>query len=832
MGIFGSRKETYVSSVVYNMAGDEMTRPNFLKTTIYGSTIGNRQLSDNIVNSYLQGPGMRFRSFAKWARNTNYDDVVGLVTGTIRAGNSLDTDVLVRELPVPVGSNASLVSQSIGAADYSYWTDRYVAENYPDRLLLDYTSDLNPDDGLITITWPNATTDTFEPVDFNVRSQYIYASYNIVMGNEVGPEIEGVSVVLGEDEEFPGTAGWSPAGEEIIDDTTFTFWERSTYMGQATDRDATYTLNERMIWAQNDVLEEREYRVDTQITYHSVRSPLQVFIYKRGSGNAVLDTMFVQPESMGNFFPFIPFRIDNKFVSPTYLPEVYSQAKKAYKKATTGKYDEMIDQLADNENIGDIDYAYTAFGVSLNALDNSAKQYIYRFFLEILNDYSDDGSYDGWMVRWQEAEDSQVAWGVWRRAQADPEDPLYGTAQPQQIPYPEMPVSTIRVSSDRLSVMRYDMTIQWASMKEEFGTGVLRPGAKKNDVWLSSGITEELEEYFWSELDGSWQRVPRFVISTDETIINWQTAPSSWRRIRISNLKHVNKVYGGKSVDISAHEALEDPEESGFIVPLHEGIYRSMSMKDSTQMATACSFMVFNCYQIVKKKWYQTGIFKIVLVVIVLVVAYFTMGASLGASAGLLGTNAAVGAAIVGVGASAATIAIVGAVANAIAALLLTKLIMAGATALFGDKWGAIIGAIASIIALQVGSAMASGQSFATGINNMMRAENILKLTSAVGQGYQGYVQASMTEMAREQEMIMENYQKESREIRQQWVNTFGTDRGIIDPADITNAFGVSIESVDAFLQRTLMTGSDVADMSLDLLTNFVDMTLNTDLPT
>jgi len=315
----------------------------------------------------------------------------------------------------------------------------------------------------------------------------------------------------------------------------------------------------------------------------------------------------------------------------------------------------------------------------------------------------------------------------------------------------------------------------------------------------------------------------------------WQSGMDAWAGGPNSGLNlgllHNNFVYGGNDVSITGKEALEDPEESGFIVPLNEGIYRSMSMKDSTQMATACSYMVFNCYQIVKKKWYQTGIFKIILVIVIVVVAYFTMGASLGASAGLLGTNAAVGAAIIGAGASAAAIAIVGAIANAIAALLLTKIITAGATAAFGDKWGAIIGAIASVIALQVGSAVASGQSMASGFSNLMRAENLLKLTSAVGQGYQGYVAGAMAEMATEQQRVMDEYQSEAREIRQQWVNTFGTDRGIIDPADITDAFGVSMESVDAFLQRTLMTGSDVADMSLDLLTNFVDMTLNTDLP-
>ena len=831
MGMFGSRKETYVSSVVYNMAGDEMDRPNFLKTTLYGSTIGNRKLSENIVNSYLQGPGMRFKSFAKWARRTNYDDVVGLVTGSIKTGNSIDQDALADEIVPPVGSSVKLITATIGPADYTYWADQHVSINYPNRLLEPYETDYLEDEGTIKITWQDNTETYFLPDGFDIRNEYIYATYNTVAGNDVRPVVEGDVIELGDDEEFPSTAGWTAAGEEVVDDTTFTFWERTTYMGQAPDRDATYTLFERMIFAENAVEEAREYRVDTQKTYHSIRSPIRVFIYGKGTGNAVLDSMFVQSQVMDNFFPYIPFRLDNKFIGPDYLPNVYAQAKKAYKKATTGNYDKMIKDLADNESIGDIDFAYQVFGVSLNVLENTAKEYVYRFFQEILNDYSEDGSYDSWKLAWQQAENSQAAWAVWRTAQNDENDPLYGTPEPTQIPYPQRPIGQIRISSDRLNVMNYDMLIRWSAMKETVGTGVLRPGAKKGDVWLSAGMSDEFQEYYWAEQDGVWKRVPSQQIQLGVTYINWQTSPTTWRRIQIDGLEHVNMVYGGKSVTINAKEALEDPEESGFIIPLHEGIYHSMGMKNSTQMATACSFMVFNCYQVVKKKWYQTGIFKVILVIVIVVVAYFTMGASLGASAGVLGTNAAVGAAIIGAGASAAAIAIVGAVANAIAALLLTKLITAGATALFGEKWGAIIGAIASVIALQVGSAVASGQSMASGFSNLMRAENLLKLTSAVGQGYQGYVAGAMQQMAAEQQRVMEEYQSEAREIRQQWVNTFGTDRGIIDPADITDAFGVTMESVDAFLQRTLMTGSDVADMSLDLLTNFVDMTLNTDLP-
>lgn len=828
MGIFGSRKKTYVSSVVYNMAGDELNRPHYLKTTVLGAVINNRSsISDSIIGSYLEGPGVRFRNFAKWARDSNYNDVIGLVTGTIQTGNSIDDEVLVDELPTPAGHTVSLQSASLGGADFTFWADQFIAEDFPERLGTNYTVDFNEATNTITITWEDTSTETFVPTDFDPSASYLYAVYTTIGPDEAGSLVEGDVIELDEEDDFPDTTGWDLI-DTIVDDTITTeVYRRITYRGQAPDRNATYTETEWMYQITED--DTRSYQIDTQNTYHAPHSNTKVFIYKRNSGNPVLDAMFAPNDSMGSFFPFIPFRIDNKFISETFMPTVYPLAKKAYRRSTTGRYDKMIEQLEDNEDLDEIDYAYLVFGVSLNVLENASRKYIYRFFQEILNDYSADGTYDSWKAAWEAADASQQAWMNWKEAQSNPSDPLFGSAEPTRIPYPAEPSNSVRIHSGNNPTMNFDMTIKWLSIKEETGVGLLKPDAKRDEVWMAITREEEFEETYWNEVDGTWSRVPGNVVAANEFTINWQVTPTSWRRIRIVGLKHINMIYGGKSVDITAKEALEDPEESGFIIPLHEGIYRSMGMVDMTQMSTACSFMVFNCYQVVKKKWYQTGIFQIIVVIIIVVISVYTGGAGAGAAGGVLGTNAGVGAAL-GLSGTAAIVA--GAVANAIAAMLIVRVINTASTAVFGEKWGAIIGAIAGVLALQVGTAMASGQSLSTSFGNMMRAENILKLTTAAGKGYSEYLAASTAELVKETQQVMEEYKEESRKIREAWVNNLGGNRGIIDPVALTEAFGVTPESIDSFLGRTLMTGSDVAEMSLDMLTNFVDMTLSTALPT
>lgn len=59
--------------------------------------------------------------------------------------------------------------------------------------------------------------------------------------------------------------------------------------------------------------------------------------------------------------------------------------------------------------------------------------------------------------------------------------------------------------------------------------------------------------------------------------------------------------------------------------------------------------------------------------------------------------------------------------------------------------------------------------------------------------------------------------------VNKKYEEMFGTDGfGVIDPMQF-----VSIESLDTFLSRTTLTGSDIAGMSLDMITNFSDMTLD-----
>lgn len=183
---------------------------------------------------------------------------------------------------------------------------------------------------------------------------------------------------------------------------------------------------------------------------------------------------------------------------------------------------------------------------------------------------------------------------------------------------------------------------------------------------------------------------------------------------------------------------LEDGEESGFLVPLHYATFRAMPLMHSTQMTTACVFLVINCYQKKKAEVVAAGHLQNPVRD-----CHRNRGELLCSGAiGLLGSNIAVGGALNLTGTAAA---IVGSVANALAALVLTTIIEK-VTAKMG-VFGAILGAVLGIVIGGAISNFSQGAGFTFNFSDLMRADNIMKLLDAAGQGYSAYVQASINSM-------------------------------------------------------------------------------------
>lgn len=739
MGLFGSRKKTYVSSTCYNMAGDVHERTNFFKNTIVTAVLvpdEKRTLGTAINNAYSGGPGIRMRGFARWARNHGYADFIRMSQGNFYTPGTVDLEVLEETISTELGQPISLLMVEQGDADYLYWVEQYMLQYRPELIYTDWIADLDDSRKMVTVSLEDESTIQVAIPTFAANYDYIYALYS------------------------------DPDRKE------------------------------------------------------------KLWIYRRGSGNAALDAAFDLVAPVQQFYPIIPIRIHNKFVDSTNLPDLYKHGSKAYKKAFGADIEELQNNMKGSSSIRDIDHTFVVFGVSLNTPENVGRKYIYKFFQWMLNNGQGATLAENELAnRIIQAANTQSAIAQWLEAQMDLTSPQRGTAAPTADKYPYIPVTKLRLYCRRPDV-DYDMTISWTGLTETTGSGMLEPGKKVGELWWKQTLPIEL-----GQLRLRNKALKNLVQERSE--LCWQETPNRWRKLSFTGLHHSNLVYGGKKVEITSYDALADDEESGFIIPLHETVFNSMSIKDYTQLTSSSAYLVMNSYQVVKKKWYQTGLFKVIVFVVAIIITVVAPYLSTGVWTAT-GVGAGVATAVLGtIAVNTLVHALVAAVVNAIVAAILVRIFTAVGTELFGEEFGVIVGAIAAVAAMQVGNGIAAGQTIGESFSGLMSASNLMNLTLAAGDGWAGYMQESAVAFQMRTQDLLEQFAEASGEIADKMAELLGTD-GLanFDSMELLKATLSSYtETRSSFLSRTLLTGSDIAEISMNMLGKFTESTLTTDLP-
>lgn len=509
---------------------------------------------------------------------------------------------------------------------------------------------------------------------------------------------------------------------------------------------------------------------------------LEIFIYKKGSGNEVLDSFFGTTTSAGSFYPTIPFRYDNAPITG----DAYKLCKKAFRKAFNQDYDKILEEINNHESVEDIDYALVVFGISLNTKDNTSKKYIYKFLQHLMNHQPDD-----WYSK-------QIGNKGFLRL--------------------DLRVRSIQKDDGTVNFRYY---YDWALITEEIGTGILKEEKKEGDLWFEKVelSTEEREKF--QNLEN-----PKNIVA-----LCWQETKNRWRKLIIYDLVHKNEIYGDNSDDTKAVDAIDDEGTSKFIVLLHEEIYHSFSLVERTQIAASCAYLVLNYYEVHEPDFWEEWL-PIILTVAAIVLTVVITVVTGGAGIGLLGPAEAVGATL---GFTGTTALIVGATVNALAALLVAYIISEVAievsAAIFGEKWGRVIGTIVAAI-LSVG--ISAGVNSVNIIDALTKADNLIKISQATTNAYSNYLKASAIELNEQTQKMWDETFKDISRINKMTQELYGFRE--IDPAHVDEYISELMERselterMEDFLARTLLTGSDIAEIQKQFITNFVENTITTKL--
>ena len=918
MGLFGSKKKTYVSSTLYNLAGDPTGKPSFKRTAVAGAIVRGNDIPTDLRNSYLSGFAISTRSFARWGVTSGYNDAVGLMPSQMALQSSFSQTKIQEYLQQTYGGVQEVLQSGAGPADVSLWADKFMidqhlsagAESLADGVAYDYT--VSADTTSLTVFVgdtpaagaPDTRPSYVVPLEnFDRNANYVYAVYRAnTQGDPKGTVLGDWRIIDGITITGPNLTGWTlhsgtqNVSTPVVLRTTVTAstkaangsittaapvvttrteqvpvtrdeWRREVYIGssktdsldleaerQAIERDYSYVVVEKTTTAvttgssggvptttttttvRQEIQLQKRYRESVNTVTTRRYGPVKMLLYKVGTGVAELDSLFRLAPADVDWMPFIPVRLDNKFVEERD-PELYQLTRKAFRKAfgRRVKLESIIESLEDNKSLKDIDFAHIAFGVSFNTKSQWGKQYIFTYLQKLAQATgSSKATFDNYNTQYNAHKNYAKAMQEWNTAQ----EGSWGGSQskPVEVAAPVRPHSAISFKSSR-SDMHFNQRIEFDFLYEERGTGrrmVDGKPAKIGSLWweiLEEGTEDALLLDMRSgenNQQGLFSRAFSRYLAAHA--LYWQASSREWHRMVIRGGKHINYPYRDHAITIYAEDALKDEDESGFFFPLNLAIFKGMGIVDGTEMNNCSAYLILNSYQVVKKKWYQTGIFAVIVAIVVIVISYFYPPAA-GTAGGVLGTNAAVGAAIVGAGASAAVIALVGAIANAVAGMILGAIIARAASKVFGNSILGQIIAVAAVIMLgnyQTAGANGTSMSFAESFGSLMRAENLLKLGMSAVSGFSDYINASTMNILQEAEALREAYSAESRRIQEMYVEQFGAGK-VIDPMAFTTAGQGKVESMDAFLSRTLMTGMDIAETTHSMLSEFASLTLTLD---
>lgn len=841
-------------------------------------------LGDKMMEMNLKGPSFQQSSWYRWSATNYPEGQVSAGFSHSPAIDTAKYDQIATVVPVPPNHVAKVKDVFLDYANIDYWAERHILDTRPEDYALAWETEYNQSTNTIRILYPNGSDEIVSVPDFDVGiEEYAYIRYNskkpdFDLAWENGVKVDtysydaGITDSLGAWNVLSDTSGSetvetnssvrvivSKAGailsdtttqtpEQTVFDTRVQVFKRVIDLGADVNSPRFVVERQRLTKTRSyivDIYEESTNSVDVETGYETsvisrievpravwtvsrdaqigyvedYSGPSKLMIYAIGSGNVVLDSLKTSGSSISGFYPVLPVRIRKNFVEN-------ESVERAYKKAHDTTVEKLRESIEDNEDLNDIDHIFMVFGVEANAYDTGSKRYMYEFMKLLQGEQgSSNITFQNYLEKKAIQIDDLEAEEEWSKDQLlGIFSPTFGTERPSEMvsrdirpPVPSNSSIIVKTTNRQTVDSPYEIRLQWAHIGEIQQDGLGKQSAKVGDMWFA--VQKDLEAGNAIKTSEGFIQLASRNSKINHVRLYWQYAKDKHRYLDIYGLVHRNMVHNGQAEVTTLAESIEaqgSDDNEGFFFPLHEGTMRKLPLQIRHQLTVSNRLLVLNAYQVVKQKWYQTGIFKVLFFIAVIVVSVFFFPGA----AGLLGTNAMVGASL-GFAVGSLTALIMGAIANAIASVVVSQIIQMGATALFGDELGALLGAIIGFFTFQFAS------TGSISMINFMDPMNLLKLTNAVVSGITDWAGAKMEGIADDLQTGQDDYNDEMQHIKKQMMDILGDGGAVINPLLFTQdmgANGFASESRSAFLYRTL--DFDVIKAQSELISDFVDLSL------
>lgn len=496
-------------------------------------------------------------------------------------------------------------------------------------------------------------------------------------------------------------------------------------------------VTEALVQASEDYFHVR-YRVGSQVKF---------WMYRMGTGTyPQLDALFGSvPTENGNYFPFLYFRFNKSSQIKNKTTEAYRTSKRMAKYLGMD-YDTVAEAIDDNPDIDNVEQAMAMFAVPANTEDPMERRYLFDFFDALY--YSQDNQ--KYIPGTNTGAVGTVAWA--RSFLEGGRQAMVIRDKRFKMVLAYMEIARNRVAGSIGSVGTY------ASGR---GTYQYQIEVEDRDTDQKRIVNKEIGYHYY----------------------RWQKGPTYYEEVVVIGLQVRFYVQG-------EHRVIADENDDILLIPLDRSISSQYSMADREKLYSRSLHYVFNSLQIIKIKWYQTGIFQVVTTLVAVAMAIYDGGATLGAVLGLSGAAAII-----------ATIVI-----NLVIAEVLKV-----AFKLFAKLVGEELAMLIAIVAVVVGAY----QVFDAGsLKGAPWAQDLLKAAN-------GLTTAAM-------ELKFEDLMNESSEFMkyvEQQTKTLETAQELLDKPVHLNPFVIFGESPTDYYNRTVHSGN-IGVLGIEAVTNYTEIAL------
>ena len=493
-----------------------------------------------------------------------------------------------------------------------------------------------------------------------------------------------------------------------------------------------------------------DFFLNKNVTTTTVRSS-HVFTYLEGSGSIdVLDAVFsTEHDDFGSFFPIGYFRYNKKDCLGNKTEDEYKHSKKLMKYLNLD-FDMMAEAIKENPDIGDVESALLMLAVPADSEDLLELRYLFDFF---------NGMY--------------LKTGGTAVTKSVADDMFYGVTK----------------ETSALSVVIQDKRFKMSVSMDGLNR-ITQHGRIGNKGTYAHVYNEKARTITISATDNQGSPYKRYVAVSCH-YYRYQITETQYQEVQVYGLIVAYHVWG-------KYVATVRDDGDNLLIPLDHSLTEHYLIPDREYLYSRALHYVFNSHVVTKVKWYQSGFFEFLMIVIAVVITVFSIGSGGGALAAVLSATTV-----------SAALAILGPlVLEAILTMVVVKLFVK------------LVGPKLAFLAAIVGACYGMYSYFSTGsLQGMPFAEDLMIVSTSIGSEV-GNTYAGMTQDILQEMKDLADYSKSAFDALEDVNKSL-----LADSSSALSPFVLFGESPDDYYLRTVHA-DNVGTYSFDMVTNFADMAL------